>query len=294
MAKYYDIEGKNRYVDLLKFGDWAIVPREDYKSDELVYDQLLESHLVAIKLTDGVMKLSDITRNMDYVYPNVIRMITLDFNYDASDVLKFCPIATDIWYSTYCVNETVIVDNRLHLNTKERRYFTKLLRLAIGDKHDSKMQKIMTDYYNATDRIMLDFINDVTRGREVSPITVGYLSVAQCKEISNAIGKEFRFSPRCLIDEDTIRHIIKRHGANGKADQSLEDKEDIARMPYILANFDEVSYEGRHSEKYRCSDGTPAPMIAIKKRINGTYYIIEAVNDGKRKVSHIVSAFISK
>ena len=35
-------------------------------------------------------------------------------------------------------------------------------------------------------------------------------------------------------------------------------------------------------------------MIQISKRIDGTYYVIEAVNSSKKKKNYIVTAYISK
>ena len=74
----------------------------------------------------------------------------------------------------------------------------------------------------------------------------------------------------------------------------MEDIKDIARMAYVLANFDNAVFEGKYStKKYKLADGSYTPHITLKKRINGTYYIIEAVSDSKNGKSHIVSAYIS-
>jgi hypothetical protein len=94
------------------------------------------------------------------------------------------------------------------------------------------------------------------------------------------------------LDADTVIHILKRHGVNGEHDHCMQNYKDIARMSYVMANFDDVEYSGVHSDLYRCADNSSAPVVALKKRINGTYYIIEAVTDSKKKLCHILTAYI--
>ncbi len=154
------------------------------------------------------------------------------------------------------------------------------------------MKKIMNEYNNAIDREIYEFVNDVLHERVVLPITVGYFSEKQRKKIAKCINSKLSFAPRCVMDADAIRHIINRHGANGKADHSMKDIADIARLSYVMANFDEACFEGFYSKKFFCADGTPAPHVTLKKQIDGTYYIIEAVTDAKANKSHIVSAYI--
>ena len=113
------------------------------------------------------------------------------------------------------------------------------------------------------------------------------------EKICKALGENRKISPRCVIDESTVTHIINKHGKNGKSDQSFADINDIARLSYVLANFDEVDFEGKYSKRFRDENGEFSPQVSIKKKIDGTYYIIEAVPNGKRKKSYIVSARIS-
>ncbi len=124
------------------------------------------------------------------------------------------------------------------------------------------------------------------------PVTVGYLSQKQRDKITNCLGNNMDFASRLTIDADAIRHIINRHGFNGKADQSMKNEEDIARMAYVVANFDDVNFDGVYSTKYLCADGTKAPHITLKKHVDGLYYVITAVSDAKANKSHVVTAYI--
>ena len=94
------------------------------------------------------------------------------------------------------------------------------------------------------------------------------------------------------LDCDAVRHIVNDHGPQGISDHSMEDIANIARLAYVIANFDDVTFEGNYSHKFKNADGTGAPHIVFTKKIDGTYYVVEAVCDNKHKLSHIVTAYI--
>ena len=74
----------------------------------------------------------------------------------------------------------------------------------------------------------------------------------------------------------------------------MEEIEDIARMGYVLANYDLIEFHNEYAQGYRDKDGKMSPKIIISKKIDGTFYIIEAVSDSKTKKNHIISAYIKK
>lgn len=96
------------------------------------------------------------------------------------------------------------------------------------------------------------------------------------------------------IKPDELTHIEKRHGIYGEADNSMADVRDLGKIQYVLDNYDNVNLTGEVSNSYKNSDGLPAKMIIFDKRINGTYYVVEAVPDSKRKKLQIISAYKSK
>lgn len=163
----------------------------------------------------------------------------------------------------------------------------------IEDFHTKKEKKVMCAYQNAFDKKLYDFVQGVCHSNNLPPLTVGFLSETQLEEIASALGYNINLPSRCELDADAVRHIINRHGAAGTSDHSMENYKDFARLSYVLTNYDEVKYEGKHSHKYHLSDGTPAPHIVFKKRIDGTYYIIEAITDAKESTNHIVTAYIA-
>lgn len=68
----------------------------------------------------------------------------------------------------------------------------------------------------------------------------------------------------------------------------------------MLSSYDSVeravyaSGEPKTSKEFRNADDSPAPMLLYKKKVNGTYYIVEAVPDSRYKKFWVVSAYMDK
>jgi|GEM_PF-1770732 len=285
MANYTNEKGDVFESDLSQYS-WIVISEDEWDNQRISYDECIDKNMIEIRLK--IESINDIFTDINPNYPDREEFIELHYTYEPDDILCFSPIATSI---TYPLNDDYDYRN-LELDGKDKDYFTKLLYDAIGDKHSPEMQKVMLSYHKAVDVDIYNFVNDVLNDRNVLPLTVGYLSENQRERIIKSFGKELDFAARCTIDADAVRHIIKRHGVNGMADQSMRDISDIARMSYIIANFDEVSFDGTCSKRYFCSDGSPAPHIVLKKRIDGMYYVVNVVTDAKKKKSHIISAYI--
>lgn len=102
------------------------------------------------------------------------------------------------------------------------------------------------------------------------------------------------------IDSNSINHINKRHGTNGKADKSMSDPNDIARMGYILENYDSadllVDDNGIPilSKAYLGKDGLPTPFIVFTKKVDGKYYAVVAVAENKYKKLWVQTVYSAK
>ena len=119
---------------------------------------------------------------------------------------------------------------------------------------------------------------------------------AAIKQITGIDTREYEH----ILPANAVEHIDKRHGKNGLSDQSMANLNDVSRMEYVIHNFDEV-------ELLKNSDGTAATtgamqgtdqkaaqLIRYKKRIDGHYYIVEAVAENKKKQLRVISAYIEK
>lgn len=162
-----------------------------------------------------------------------------------------------------------------------------------GDKHTPKMQKVMQNYERSVDISIYNFVRDVIEGKDVTPLTVGFVSEKMADEIFALTGLS-TVSNRIILSADNVRHIMKRHGVNGKADNSLEDVKDIARLSYVLTNYDSIEWDGGVSTHYKTKDGKKAPQITVKKRVDGTYYVIQMVSDASKKRNIVITARLTK
>ena len=160
--------------------------------------------------------------------------------------------------------------------------------------HTKEQEITIKEYIDSVDNDVISFIKDVLNGNnETSYITVAFLSDEASKQIYELTNKNVTGN-RVVLDINAIKHILNRHGEFGKQDSSMSNLEDIARIGYILTNYDEINYKGVSTTGYLDENGNPAPMIQFSKRIDGKYYVIEAVNSSKKKKNYIITAYISK
>ena len=159
-------------------------------------------------------------------------------------------------------------------------------------EHTTEELELLKKYEASTDTEVLDFVTNVLNGEDkLNYITVAFLSETAAAEIEKLTGKKVEGS-RVVLDISGIQHIEKRHGKDGKQDHSMEKAEDIARMGYVIMNYDAIEYDGITTTGYLDEEGKPSPMIKISKKIDGTYYVIEAVNSSKKKRNYVVTAYI--
>lgn len=296
MATYKNAEGEVFNTDLLNFS-WSIMSKGEYEEVGAFeeYDELIEQCQIPLVL--GELDLKNVVPGdtPDPIYEERCGFIELKFSYSEDDELKLNPIAEEIYYP--------LEDNELNgpcdvgtleLSDKEKAFFTKMLRESIGDHHTPEMQRVMIEYHDAVDPEIRRFVRDVVDGDvDVTSVTVGFTSSNMARRIEELTGVKTEGN-RIVMTGDDIRHILNRHGPNGTADKSLADLDDIARIWYILANYDTIECDGGKSSLYRLADGAPAPQVLIKKRIDGEYYVVTVASDSKKKRNAISSARIVK
>ena len=159
--------------------------------------------------------------------------------------------------------------------------------------HSVEMEGVILEYRKAIDRDIVNFVQDVIDGRDVLPITVGFVTEKMSSIIYDLTGLSV-LGNRIVLGDDDVRHILNRHGPNGVADHSMEDINDIARLSYVLANYDTIEYDGGVSNLYKTRDGRKAPQVVISKRIDGTYYVAEVVSDSGKKRNVVSTIYLKK
>lgn len=159
---------------------------------------------------------------------------------------------------------------------------------------EDRMQKTVEDYKNSTNEELEKYIEDVINGEKVSPaLTVkDEITDRLAAAIESTVGVNAK-KYRVEIRPTEVTHIWNRHGTHGAADHSMKKIENIARMGYVLDNFDDVVPGGRKSKAFKNSDNTLAETVEIKKRIgNSIYHVVEAVPVTKARKMNTITAFI--
>lgn len=170
-----------------------------------------------------------------------------------------------------------------------------LLDPNVGNTHTAEQMQQMQDYLKSSDRRIIDYANEVrsagTKGY-VKPIQISTVGERSAEDIKRLTGLDVRGN-KVVLDKNAIEHIDKRHGVSGTADHSMADDETLARIAYVLNNYDSVEL-GNSAKGTRLANGEYAPTVVFSKKVDGTYYTVEAVTDAKTKTNRIVSAYVSK
>lgn len=160
------------------------------------------------------------------------------------------------------------------------------------------MQTVIHEYLTSVDERLKSFCeqavrNEVTDSARFYFDKVDAMTAKQIESITGIDVSGFKMT----IESKQIKHINKRHGINGASDHSMSDMNDIARINYILHNYDNITYGG-HSRSYKTPKGNGknknADTVLYSKKINGTYYLVQAIPDSKQRTLYIVTAYINK
>lgn len=168
-------------------------------------------------------------------------------------------------------------------------------RAAVGTKNQNE-ERVRYEFREAEDEDLYKDIEDALAGK---------LSKKSFHKINDSIPERLaRDIERIVgvsvsgygneISPGNIAHINKRHGENGTQDHSMGNMHDLARIGYVINNYDKIK-EGSISREYKNSDGSPAKTVELQMRIGTNYYyVVEAVPDSKLKTLHVVSAYTNK
>lgn len=156
-------------------------------------------------------------------------------------------------------------------------------------------EDVVTAYNNAVDENVIEFIDEVRSDNKkyIQPIEIAKINATQAQAMQILNGVDYAGYTVCLT-RDTVAHIDKRHGKNGIADNSMADDRDLARIGWVVENFDEIELSRKKSRQYKNSDGSLADIFIFSKRINGHYYVAAAAPDTSQKQIYVTTAYKSK
>lgn len=170
--------------------------------------------------------------------------------------------------------------------------------------HSLEEQARVNQYVDSTNKSLESWVT-----RVISALASGDLTATKMRRVLNKVSKSAAnaIKDACgvdvdgyshMIDGSAVKHIVDRHGADGSADVTMPTAEDIARIEYVLENFDGcerlLSQNGKpvESAQFRDKNNRPAPVVRFYKQVDGHYYVIEAVPDSADKKVHVISAYM--
>lgn len=173
-------------------------------------------------------------------------------------------------------------------------------RLQTKAKEEAETRrKILRDLAAACDTKLVEFAKEAIEGKRkpTEYYTVGKISDRQRKDIERLTGEKLDADVN-TVSGMQIKHIVSRHGEEGKADRSMADMADIGLMEYVLDNYDTaelVKYKDKPSLSHAYLDkkGINAKQIKFEKSIGSKYIVVEAITDSpKSKDIKVVSMYI--
>lgn len=160
------------------------------------------------------------------------------------------------------------------------------------------IETIKQEYKKAVNPKIVDFVERVRNLKDknvagkikIELSSVNEREVQDIKKLTGIDTSEYKRD----MDGNTVIHVENRHGENGAADHSMSDVNDLARIEYVLENYDNIESAKDDNGRYRDYDNKLSKSVVYSKRINGNYYVVEAVPDSKAKTLHVVSAYKTK
>ena len=158
----------------------------------------------------------------------------------------------------------------------------------------SYYEGIKMEYENSTEQDLLNFIyQQLEFPNPKARFTISEANKKQIEDIKKLLGIDVT-GFKNVIDHSAIMHIKNRHGLNGKADKSMSNPKDLARIGYILENYDLCTDKNDKDNKMFAKGYNKSPVLLYKKRINGYYIISQAIVDSSKKALLITSAYKTK
>lgn len=187
---------------------------------------------------------------------------------------------------------------------KARKLFDAALRNSVGgvtgikfskniDEYPYDMQTVIKNYIDYKHEELFELAENV-REKDFSHkrVNLGKVKESVVKYAKEKTGIDISEYVHA-INTSAVQHIERRHGINGEQDKSMSHLEDVARIPYILENYDEITFDISKNGKYETND-QGNPLLFYSKKINGTIYVVEAIMENKHKKLWVQTAYINK
>lgn len=163
----------------------------------------------------------------------------------------------------------------------------------VADKeHTAEQLRIMEEYKNSTNSQIGIWVERQRNGKKA----LKYLPVAKVNDgIADYVQENYGIDIHgnsIGLNKSSLEHIDNEH--INSVSKSKMTNDDLVRIGYVLEHPDEVVITGEITFATRTKDNKGAPKIVLRKRIDGHYYVVEAVTDANSRQDVIISAFIEE
>ncbi len=167
-----------------------------------------------------------------------------------------------------------------------------------GDYSADEIRNIQ-GYLQSVDKNMVELCEEyrANKNGKFKRYTISPVTDVEASDISALTGTDLSGYVHA-IDKNGFNHIEKRHGVNGEQDKSMSNVSDVARIGYVLANYDSVELALKEDGTpdaavgYMDSNDNPSKKLIYSKKINGTMYVIEAAGDNAYKKLWVITAYM--
>ena len=157
------------------------------------------------------------------------------------------------------------------------------------EAHTPEMQRIIREYQNSVDPVLLDFYNG--QRPDLDHVNIGSLSGERARAVSDILGFDVDGYTVEFTNDSRI-HTRNEHDPSVNNNKDKITPEEVARIQYVIENFDGVEPGKRDHFGRNNRDGSPSKTIVLKKRVNGTYVIVEAVPDTDSRTATVITTRI--
>ena len=109
-------------------------------------------------------------------------------------------------------------------------------------QHTAAEQAVIDEYQAAVDDNLRLIVEEykTNPNRPFARHSISPVAERQAKDAENLLGGSYSGFTNA-INSNGIKHILKEHGENGVVDHSMADVNDLARIAYVLDNYDTVN-----------------------------------------------------
>ncbi len=161
--------------------------------------------------------------------------------------------------------------------------------------------KTVQDFINSVNDEIKDMAETYRNNKNAPDVRKRFSDVSerQAKDVQELTGIDIS-GFKNGINRNGIEHIEKRHGKAGAANSTMANLNDVARIPWVIDNYDKaertIGQNGKpaFSTTYMNKTNEQAPLVTFSKAVDGTIYVVEAVPDSKYKTLWVETAYMKK